>query len=99
MRPNVSTDRPQGRSKADEVDSMREPLTGGDQFAFAGFVLDLGQRVLLDRQRQPVDLRPQAYEVLCRLALNAGRLVTKDELIASVWPDVVVTDDSLVQAI
>jgi pimeloyl-ACP methyl ester carboxylesterase/DNA-binding winged helix-turn-helix (wHTH) protein len=46
-----------------------------------------------------VALRPQCLEVLRCLALAAGNLVTKDELMASVWPDVVVTEDSLVQCI
>jgi len=62
-------------------------------------VLDLGREALLDAQGQAVELRPQAYQVLRHLALNAGRLVSKDELMASVWPGSVVTDDSLVQAI
>lgn len=69
------------------------------RLALADFVLDLGREALLDAQGQDVELRPQAYRVLRYLALNSGRLVTKDELMASVWPGSVVTDDSLVQAI
>jgi hypothetical protein len=30
---------------------------------------------------------------------NSGRLVSKDELFGGVWPNVVVTDDTLVQSI
>jgi adenylate cyclase len=37
--------------------------------------------------------------VLRHLAENAGRLVSKRELFATLWPDVAVTDDSLVQCI
>ena len=44
-------------------------------------------------------LRPQSFAVLRHLAGNPGRLVTKDELTAAVWPEVAVTDDSLVQCI
>lgn len=62
-------------------------------------MLDAGRRVLLDDRGEPIELRPQAYEVLRQLALHAGKLVTKDELLAAVWPAVVVTDDSLVQAV
>src|SRR5205823_13600226 len=40
-----------------------------------------------------------ARSVLDQLVRHAGKLVTKDELLAAVWPVVVVTDDSLVQAI
>ena len=43
-----------------------------------------------------------APENLCIARLPAGhpgRLLTKDELIEAVWPDVTVTNDSLVQCI
>lgn len=79
--------------------ATEEPLATPERFEVAGFVIDLGLEALLDSQDQRVELRPQAYQVLRHLALNAGRLVTKDELLAAVWPGVIVTDDSLVQAI
>lgn len=69
------------------------------QMAVAGFVVDLHRRALIDPRGQVVPLRAQAYEVLAVLARNVGRLVTKDELFAAVWPGLVVTEDSLVQAI
>ena len=65
----------------------------------AGFVLDLGGQQLLDRQGATVALRPQAWAVLRHLALNAGRLATKEALLDAVWPGLVVTDGSLTQAI
>lgn len=65
----------------------------------AGLVLDLEARLLRDAAGRPVPLRPQAWAVLRLLALNAGRLVTKDELLTGVWPGLVVTDGSLAQAI
>lgn len=46
-----------------------------------------------------IKLRPRSFEVLLYLARNAGRLVTKDELLASVWPGLIVTDNSLVQCV
>jgi adenylate cyclase len=46
-----------------------------------------------------VPLRPKSFDVLAHLVRNPGRLVTKNELIASVWPDVAVTGNSLVQCI
>jgi DNA-binding winged helix-turn-helix (wHTH) protein len=42
-----------------------------------------------------VTLRPKTFEFLRYLAGNPGRLVSKDELLAAVWPNVVVTEDSL----
>ena len=46
-----------------------------------------------------VSLRPQTARVLCLLAQNRGKLVTKKSLMREVWPDTHVTDDSLVQCI
>jgi DNA-binding winged helix-turn-helix (wHTH) protein/TolB-like protein/Tfp pilus assembly protein PilF len=96
----VSVDRQPGPVEASEAGrSTQKPPGPGEKLKFAGFTIDLERRILLDDQDRPVELRPQAYDVLRLLALNAGRLVTKEELLASVWPDVIVTDDSLVQAI
>jgi DNA-binding winged helix-turn-helix (wHTH) protein len=39
-----------------------------------------------------VDLPPKAFDVLRFLAENAGRLVSKQELLDAVWPGVSVTD-------
>jgi DNA-binding winged helix-turn-helix (wHTH) protein/TolB-like protein len=47
----------------------------------------------------PLRMRPQSLKVLEILADNAGRLVTRETLSAAVWPDVVVTEDSLVQCV
>jgi hypothetical protein len=49
----------------------------------AGFVVDFTQEALLDDAGRPSELRPQAFQVLRHLALNVGRLVTKDELMAA----------------
>jgi DNA-binding winged helix-turn-helix (wHTH) protein/TolB-like protein len=64
-----------------------------------GFVLDLRTLALRDSAGRALELRPQAFDVLRVLAARAGQVVTKDELLAAVWPGVVVTEDSLVQAV
>ena len=64
-----------------------------------GIVVDFGAEMLCDASGAPVPLRPQAFAVLRCLTERPGRLVTKDELMAAVWPGIAVTDDSLVQAI
>ena len=71
----------------------------GARIPLAGLVLDLGRDELRNASGQAVELRPQVFQVLRFLALNAARVVTKEELMAAVWPGMVVTDDSLVQAI
>src|SRR5262245_52458633 len=48
---------------------------------------------------QDIELRPKAFEVLKYLAQNAGRLVGKQELYDTIWPNVIVSDDSITQCI
>ncbi len=75
------------------------PLMDATKLRFGGCVLDVDRRLLLGPDGSPAELRPQVYEVLELLARHAGQLVSKAELMDAVWPGVVVTDDSLVQAI
>jgi TolB-like protein/DNA-binding winged helix-turn-helix (wHTH) protein/Tfp pilus assembly protein PilF len=65
---------------------------------FDGFTLDLTRGCLL-RGSQEVKLRPKPFEALKYLVENAGRLISKTELIEAIWPDTAVTDDSLVQCL
>ena len=44
-------------------------------------------------------LSPKAFSVLCYLAERPGRLVTKQELLDAIWPDVHVTEGVLKRAI
>src|SRR3954447_25052557 len=67
-------------------------------FRFGEYTLDLAQGCLRTADRE-VDLRPKSFEVLRCLVENVGRLVTKDELIEAVWPNVIVTDESLARCI
>ena len=62
-------------------------------------IIDLVADELRSNSGEHVDLRPRSYAVLRLLAENAGRLVTKDAIIAKVWDDVAVTEDSLTQCI
>lgn len=64
-----------------------------------GRVVDFQRGSVTDASDRVVMLRPQAAEVLSVLAARPGVLVTKDELMQAVWPDIAVTDDSLVQCI
>src|SRR5262245_39906741 len=65
---------------------------------FDRFELDF-RRGCLRTGEQEIDLPPKAFQVLSHLALNAGCLVPKEELLDTVWAGVVVTDESLVQCI
>jgi TolB-like protein/DNA-binding winged helix-turn-helix (wHTH) protein len=61
--------------------------------------LDLQREELRDATGARIDLRHRSFAVLRYLAVNAGRVVTKDELLAAIWPSLTVTDDSLTQCI
>jgi TolB-like protein len=67
-------------------------------FQFEGYTLDVTRGCLRTADRE-VELRPKSFEVLHYLVQSGGRLVTKDEIIRVVWPNVVVTDESLSQCI
>jgi DNA-binding winged helix-turn-helix (wHTH) protein len=62
-------------------------------------IADFGSETLHTSSGDSVELRPQAFAVFRYLVDNAGRLVTKNELMQAVWSGTAVTDDSLVQCI
>jgi DNA-binding winged helix-turn-helix (wHTH) protein len=66
---------------------------------FDRFTLDLTRGCVRGPDDSEIELRPKVFEVLCYLSGNAGRLVPKRELVEAVWPNVVVSDDSIVQCI
>src|SRR6267143_884128 len=66
--------------------------------SFDGFTLDLTRGCLL-RGSQEIKLPPKPYDALKYLVENPGRLISKRELIQTIWPDTAVTDDSLVQCL
>jgi DNA-binding winged helix-turn-helix (wHTH) protein/TolB-like protein/cytochrome c-type biogenesis protein CcmH/NrfG len=62
--------------------------------AFGPYVLDSAARRLL-RDGQAVAVTPKAFDLLTVLAQNAGRIVSKDLLLRSAWPDAVVDEGNL----
>jgi DNA-binding winged helix-turn-helix (wHTH) protein/TolB-like protein len=70
-----------------------------NRLELSGFVLDLNRGELLTPNDQLAGLRKQALDVLLVLGARAGQVVSKGELMSRVWPDVVVGEGSLVQAI
>src|ERR1700676_369587 len=58
------------------------------------WVVDLTRRELLTRG-DPVPLGKRAFQVFAVLVESAGKLVTKDELMARVWPGVIVEENTL----
>lgn len=66
---------------------------------FAGFELDLDRAELRTAEGEATKLRPKTFALLHLFATNANRLLTKQELMSAVWPNVHVGEDSLFQAI
>ena len=65
-------------------------------FEFGCFSLNPAERLLLREQVQ-VRLPPKAFDVLVVLVENRGRLLGKDELLRTVWPDTFVEESNLTQ--
>ena len=70
------------------------PAAGDIAFCFGKYILDLRRGCLRAGNRE-IALRPKSFKVLHHLVENAGRLVSKEELITAVWPNVIVTDESV----
>jgi TolB-like protein/Tfp pilus assembly protein PilF len=69
------------------------------QVILPGHIIDLAADELRSATGEQVMLRPRTMAVLRLLTENAGHLVRKEDINASVWADVFVTDDSLTQCI
>lgn len=63
-------------------------------YRFGDFELQPHERRLL-AGGQPLAIGPRAFDVLVVLAERSGHLVTKDELLARVWPRAVVEENNL----
>jgi len=74
------------------------PSLTSNLYEFDKFRLDAQSRVLR-RGGAAVSLTPKTFDVLLLLVQNAGRIVTKDELMKAVWPDSFVEESNLTQTI
>ena len=69
-----------------------------DAYRFDEFELSRSRRTLL-RGGQPVSLLPKTFEVLSYLVENPGRVVSKEELLKTAWPESFVEENNLTQHI
>src|SRR5262245_43467786 len=63
-------------------------------YEFGAFRLDAQERLLL-RDGAPISLTPKAFDLLFALVERHGRLVEKEELFQTVWPDTIVEESNL----
>lgn len=66
---------------------------------FADFIIDLQRAELRRSDGDVIKIRPKPFDMLVFFAGNAGRVVTKQELMERFWPGVHVGEDSLFQCI
>jgi DNA-binding winged helix-turn-helix (wHTH) protein len=65
---------------------------------FGPFELDEASRVVSCAGRE-VQLQPRVFDLLTYLVRNSSRVVSKEELLDAIWPNVIVTDNSLQRAV
>jgi DNA-binding winged helix-turn-helix (wHTH) protein len=63
-------------------------------YSFGSYSLDLSSRTLT-RAGAPVNLAPKTFDLLVLLVKSEGRLLSKWEMMASLWPDVFVEEANL----
>jgi TolB-like protein len=68
------------------------------RFLFAGYTLDTDRRELR-RGDDVVAVEPQVFDLLVYLVQNRDRVVSKDDLIAAVWHNRIVSDSTLTSRI
>jgi non-specific serine/threonine protein kinase len=64
------------------------------RYSFGHFELQPGERRLL-ASGTPVGITPRAFDLLVALVERNGHLVTKEDLLAQIWPGVIVEENSL----
>src|SRR5215813_8387248 len=67
-------------------------------YTFGPFRLDPAERMLA-REDLPLALTPKAFDTLLTLIENSRHVVTKEELMNRVWPDIYVEETNLAQHI
>jgi DNA-binding winged helix-turn-helix (wHTH) protein/TolB-like protein/Tfp pilus assembly protein PilF len=68
-------------------------------YEFLGYQVDALQRQLRDPEGQVIELPARAFDTLIYLLDHRGEDVGKDRLLSAVWPDSIVEENSLSQAI
>src|SRR5688572_30291962 len=89
----VRTERVLGCEMPAERTDGTAALTGL-HYEFGPFRLDAGRRALY-RDGEFIPLTPKAAEILLLLLEEAGRVVTKEQLLERVWPGVVVEEGAI----
>jgi TolB-like protein/DNA-binding winged helix-turn-helix (wHTH) protein len=68
-------------------------------YEFGKFRLDRRRRLLLGADGRPLAITPKAFDTLAYLLEHAGEMIERGTLLEVVWPNVVVEENNLSQAI
>src|SRR5271154_3539173 len=92
----MPTVRDQDRDKNTAPGTMLATLTNqaNEIISFGPFSLAASER-LLTRDGAPVELSARAYDILTTLVSRPNEVISKNDLLALVWPDVTVEEGSL----
>jgi DNA-binding winged helix-turn-helix (wHTH) protein len=72
--------------------------TGKELYEFGPFRVDPEKQALY-RGSEPIALNPKTFQLLLALVSHGNEVVTKDELMKSVWPDTFVEETNLTRNI
>src|SRR5690606_16993055 len=86
-----------GRSEMGGARMTSSNPTG--DYRFAGYRLDAVARKLFDPDGAPVHISSRAFDTLLELIRHAGETLSKEHLMQAVWPDVIVEQNNLNQAV
>lgn len=91
-----------GQNERTTVSPPPAPSSNGvaetGRFCFGNVVLDADRREIRVEGR-PCETQPKVFDLLLYLIVHRDRVVDKDELMSVLWPEVVVTEASLTQAL
>jgi len=76
----------------------RDEQTGRSEFVVGDCIVRPDTNEII-RNGETLHLEPKSMEILAYLVARRGEMVSRDELLGQVWPDVYVGDDSLTAAI
>lgn len=81
------------------VGNQNEKSEAGGVLRFGACRLDLDRGVLTAGDGAETMLRPKTLDLAVFLLRNAGRVVSRAEILDAVWPGIFVTDDSVTQCV
>lgn len=67
-------------------------------YEFDSFQVDARRRLLF-HEGQPVRVTPKAFDILLGMVRSGGRVISKDELMTTIWPNCFVEEGNLAQNI